>query len=256
MNDVEVAVAAALAGADVVRARFGGPLTRVAKSPTDFATEADLDAERAILEVIRRARPDDAFLGEEAGLVGSALADRTWLVDPLCGTLNFAAQTPLVAVNVALRAARTVPAAAVAAPFADTALWTDGHRAHRRRGDHDEIVAPSPDSRLVDIDFNTDPAFAAALASAPAYTARFGTRVVSTSLALAWVADGRRAGYVQSGDVRDSVHFAAGIAVCLAAGCLVTGLAGQPVWSDGGGLLAAADRETHEALLQCIAEAT
>ena len=40
--------------------------------------------------------------GEESGRTGPA-ADRLWLVDPLCGTLNYAARTPLVAVNVALR---------------------------------------------------------------------------------------------------------------------------------------------------------
>jgi len=58
------------------------------------------------------------------------------------------------------------------------------------------------------------------------FAARFGSRVLSTSLALAWVAAGRRAGYVTDGDLRDSVHFAAGIAICTAAGVVVTGLAG------------------------------
>src|SRR5581483_4733085 len=101
MTDGELAIAAAEAGAAVVRARYGGPLERYAKGGTDFATVADLEAEQAILDVIRAARPDDAFLGEEGGLSGEG--ERTWLVDPLCGTLNFAARTPLVAVNVALR---------------------------------------------------------------------------------------------------------------------------------------------------------
>jgi hypothetical protein len=54
---------------------------------------------------------------------------------------------------------------------------------------------------------------------------------------LAWVAAGRRAAYVTEGDLRDSVHFAAGIALCQAAGCIVAGLHGPPftqewaVWS-------------------------
>ncbi len=43
-------------------------------------------------------------------------------------------------------------------------------------------------------------------------------RVTSTKLALAWVAAGRRADYVTTGDLRDSVHFSAGIALCQAAG--------------------------------------
>jgi myo-inositol-1(or 4)-monophosphatase len=85
----------------VIRERFGGQLERYAKVGTDFATEADLESERAIMAVIQGARPDDAVVGEEYGASGEA--DRTWLVDPLCGTLNSAAQNPLFSVNVALR---------------------------------------------------------------------------------------------------------------------------------------------------------
>ena len=111
LNDAEVAIAAAQAGADVIRARYGSPGDRTAKVGIDFVTETDLEAEQAILDVVRAARPDDAFLGEEAGLLGDAAAERTWLVDPLCGTLNFAARTPLVAVNVALRVGSEIVAA-------------------------------------------------------------------------------------------------------------------------------------------------
>ena len=50
-------------------------------------------------------------------------------------------------------------------------------------------------------------------------------------------------------DVRDNVHFAAPIAVCRAAGCLVTALDGQPLESGAPGLLIAADEQTHAELL-------
>ena len=52
----------------------------------------------------------------------------------------------------------------------------------------------------------------------PGFIQRFRPRVVSTTLALAWVAAGKRAGYVtDGGDLTESVHFAAGIALCKAA---------------------------------------
>jgi myo-inositol-1(or 4)-monophosphatase len=74
--------------------------------------------------------------------------------------------------------------------------------------------------------------------------------VVSSTLALAWVAAGRRAAYVtDGGDLSDSVHFAAGIALCRAAGCVVTGIDGEPLGPAGRGLLVAADAETHARLL-------
>ncbi len=76
--------------------------------------------------------------------------------------------------------------------------------------------------------------------------------MVSTTLALAWVAAGRRAAYVTDGHLRDSVHFAAGLALCRAAGCVVTGIDGQPLHTGAGGVVAAADAETHAALLDLI----
>jgi myo-inositol-1(or 4)-monophosphatase len=72
---------------------------------------------------------------------------------------------------------------------------------------------------------------------------------VSTSLAVSWVASGRRAAYAFVDDVRDNVHFAAPIAVCRAAGCVVTTLDGRPPESGSRGLLVAADQQTHRELL-------
>jgi myo-inositol-1(or 4)-monophosphatase len=248
--EARVAIAAAEAGAAVIRGMYGAPVTHYAKSETDFATQADLDAEHAIKATISDVFPDDAFLGEEGGLDGPADATRVWMVDPLCGTLNFAATNPLVAVNVALRDGDSVVAAAVADPFADEVFWSDGPVARLRSDDQEREPAPSPRSRLVDIDFDGDPAWAARVVASPAFTPRFGVRGLSTSLAATWVAAGRRAAYLQNGDVRDSVHFAAPLAVCRAVGCVVTGLRGEPVDSGPFGLLIAADAETHEALVE------
>jgi len=49
-----------------------------------------------------------------------------------------------------------------------------------------------------------------------------------------------------------SVHFAVGIALCLAVGCVVTGIRGGSLDTGAGGLLAAADHETHQALLAIV----
>ena len=247
MNDTEVAIVAAEAGAAVVRARYGSPGEQTAKIGIDFVTATDLEAERAILDVVRAARPDDAFVGEEAGLLGDASADRTWLVDPLCGTLNFAARTPLVAVNVALRIGSEVTVAAVAEPFAHEVSWTDGTSAWLRRDGVDETLTPSSHTRLVDVDLNNEPTWATRFLIA-AFAADFRVLAVSTSLAATWVASGRRAGYAFVEDVRDSVHFAAPVAICRAAGCIVTALDGQPLESGSVGLLVAADQQTHDEL--------
>ncbi|MET7575280.1 inositol monophosphatase family protein [Streptomyces sp. NPDC005492] len=254
-DDAAVAIAGAQAGADVVRNVYGQRLNRIDKGAGDFATAADVDAEKAILGAIRAARPDDAVLGEEGGQQGAADAVRQWLVDPLCGTLNYAVGNMLVAVNVALRDG----AAAVADPFSGEVFFTDGESAWvRHGGDDDALLMPTPSTRLVDV--NLDPPFPSApgfravdLLAHPEFVECFRPRVVSTTLALAWVAAGKRAAYVtDGGDVSSSVHFAAGIALCRAAGCVVTGIDGSPIGEAGRGLVVAADEETHGLLMSMM----
>ncbi|MFG1817575.1 inositol monophosphatase family protein [Kribbella sp. NPDC049174] len=250
LSDVEVAINAAEAGAAVVRRMYGAAMARYDKSPTDFATEADLEAERAILEVIRAARPDDAVIGEEYGATGQAA--RTWLVDPLCGTLNFAAETPLFSVNVALPG---VDVAAVAQPLTGEVFWTDGTTAQVRRNGTDSPAQPSATSQLVDVDIDAPPGadfLGAQFLTDEKFRAAFAGRVSSTTLTLAWVAIGRRAGYITDGTLLNSVHFTAGTTLCQSAGCIVTDFRGRPLHT-GPGLVAAANPATHQQLIDLIA---
>lgn len=257
MNDFDVAIAAADAGAAVVRRCFGTTLQRLDKGAGDFATNADIEAENAMRAVLHRERPEDAILGEESGRSGASNGVRTWLIDPLCGTLNYAVRMRVAAVNVALKIGGRFIAAAVADPFNHEMFWTDGISAFVRADGQDTPLAPHGRSTLVDLNFDPPfpnaPAFkAVTLAADTAFAARFRPRVVSTSVALTWVATGQRAAYITDGDVRDSVHFAAGLAICEAAGCTVTDLRGR-VWGRGAtGLVAAADSETHAALLSLV----
>lgn len=252
-TDIDVALEAAAAGMTIVRDRYGADMERRAKSPTDFATEADLAAEEAIRSVIAAARPEDSFEGEETGTTTGS-AQRRWLVDPLCGTLNFAAQTALAAVNIALRTPSGVVAAVSADPIAGELFWTDGADAWVRSEGRDVRLSPSPRSLIVDVncDAKGDASFVGAqLIADPAFRDAYAPRVISSTLAVAWVAAGRRAAYVTDGWLEDSVHFAAGIALCQAAGCVVTDLSGGALHSDRG-LIAAADRETHARLVDLV----
>jgi myo-inositol-1(or 4)-monophosphatase len=258
VNDPELALAAAEAGAAVVRAGFGGELTRIAKGGGDLVTHIDLASERAILDLLREHRPDDPIDSEEAGRNGPDRAGRRWLVDPICGTLNFAAGTGPLAVNVALHldGADEPSPGASADPLTGETFWTDGHAAWIRRHGTDHRCAPSPVSRLVDVNAQAPPgARTAAVVVHPGLRrAGFQARVVSSSVALAWVAAGRRAAYVTGGDLRANVHFAAPLAVCLAAGCVLTSIDGGPLYTGPGGVVAACDRETHAAVLALITE--
>jgi myo-inositol-1(or 4)-monophosphatase len=59
-------------------------------SPTDVVTEMDRQSEELIRSRILAARPSDAILGEEGGLIGNAgNAQVLWVIDPLDGTVNY-----------------------------------------------------------------------------------------------------------------------------------------------------------------------
>src|SRR5581483_5366823 len=88
------ALRAAHAAAEIQR-RFFRRLERVEyKSRNNPVTDADRAAEEAIVTILRTAYPTDAILGEEGGQRGSP-SERTWLVDPLDGTMNYAHGLPL-----------------------------------------------------------------------------------------------------------------------------------------------------------------
>lgn len=254
-------MAAAQAGAEVIRPRYGTELSRFDKAVLDFATDVDIASERAVRQVLASARPDDAIEGEELGGSGDPSAPRRWLVDPLCGTSNFAARLPLFAVNVALQVLERdqgwPSVAAAADPIGEELFWTDGDRAFARRGGTDHALVPSAATAL--IDFNIEGPYpeahgfeATRMLADPAFMESFRSRVVASSLALPWIAAGRLAGYVTAGNIRDNVHFSAGVALCRAAGCVVTGLRGQPLYTGVGGLLVAADQPTHDALVALV----
>jgi myo-inositol-1(or 4)-monophosphatase len=252
-SDLDVAIDAALAGATVLRQMYGTALEQQAKSATDFATPADLAAEQAILDIIQAARPDDGFIGEEIGQASAGRSGRVWLVDPLCGTLNFAATTSMFSVNVALTEQGVTSAAAVSHPPSGEVYWASG----TTFGILGRGRSRSAQATLL-VDINADgsmdrPFIGAQLAADPDFRRRFSPRIESTTLALAWVATGQRLGYVTDGLHRGSVHFAAGIALCQAAGCVITDFNGDPVHT-ARGIVAAADPETHAALLALVAK--
>jgi myo-inositol-1(or 4)-monophosphatase len=83
--------------------RFGGPARGVdsKSSSTDMVSDADREAEEAIVSLLRAERPDDGLLGEE-GAEQTAANGRRWVIDPLDGTTNFLYGLPAWVVSVAV----------------------------------------------------------------------------------------------------------------------------------------------------------
>jgi myo-inositol-1(or 4)-monophosphatase len=117
-KELEVAGMAARAGGKILQGMFGRTNRIVKKGEIDLVTEADFEAEKGILEVIRRNFPNDKVLSEETGVHGES-SDRTWLVDPLDGTTNFAHRFPFFAVSIALEFKKEIVLGIVYNPYMD-----------------------------------------------------------------------------------------------------------------------------------------
>ncbi|MEZ6126593.1 MAG: inositol monophosphatase family protein [Planctomycetaceae bacterium] len=101
MNTIDVAHTAAAAAGWVLSDYFTSGVTmRTKTASVDLVSDADVNAERAVAQVIREHFPDHQILGEEENS-GSADAEHLWIVDPLDGTTNFAHGIPHFAVSIA-----------------------------------------------------------------------------------------------------------------------------------------------------------
>jgi myo-inositol-1(or 4)-monophosphatase len=92
---------------ELLVASFGRVARVDRKSKRDVVTEVDVASEQLILAAIRERYPSDAVLAEESGhhrrASGTpAASGRTWVIDPLDGTVNYANGIPHFCVSVAL----------------------------------------------------------------------------------------------------------------------------------------------------------
>lgn len=198
-------------------------------------TDVDTDLEAVIDAAVAQRFPDDGLLGEE-GADRLGTSGRTWVVDPVDGTLNYARRAGPWSVVLTLWEGEQPLAAAV---------WTDGHlyTAAQGAGAHlDGALLTQRGQVEVGGIVRTGAALAGAV-DAAGWLAR---TVESSAAELVAVADGRFTGVVRlRGDRRD-LHGPALIAA--QAGAVVTDLDGGP-WSGASAGLVVAHPGAHAALL-------
>ena len=73
------------------------------KGPKDFVTNADMKAEKIILDELKKARPNYSIISEENGIENNKDTNNTWIVDPIDGTVNFLHGVPHFAISIGLK---------------------------------------------------------------------------------------------------------------------------------------------------------
>src|SRR5688572_2555151 len=140
---LEIATRAAFRGGRTAVARLDSPGYLRWKGQRDVVTEATLEVQEQIVSVLQKECPGDAILAEEGPEDEPLAVDaaRLWVIDPICGSLNFAQSIPFFAVSVALRVNGLLRVGAVYDPVRDemfsarlgeTALL-NGKRSEERR---------------------------------------------------------------------------------------------------------------------------
>jgi myo-inositol-1(or 4)-monophosphatase len=206
------------------------------KSARDVVTEVDHLSEALILEAIRDHYPNDGILAEESGAhaassdAARALAHgRTWIIDPVDGTINYANAIPFFCVSIGLvedgRPAVGVVHDPMRAEIFSAAA--DGPALLNGRA----IIASDKEKLS---DYVVSLALGGRAATSRGRAVRRAIRVSrsmgSSALALAYVANGRFDAFVQSGGMSAWDVAAAGL-IAERAGALVTDARGGP-WFD------------------------
>lgn len=101
-SDLVIAKRAAREGVRVIKEFKKDGFEVRQKGFHDLITDADIAAEEAILNVIKKSFPEDDVLAEESASHDSLTGNRTWIIDPIDGTTNFAHDFPVYCVSVAL----------------------------------------------------------------------------------------------------------------------------------------------------------
>ena len=228
MNDLELAVGAARAGGAILRDGFDRGVTAHYKRRFDPVTEIDHASEAAVLSIISEHRPDDAILAEESG--STTPRERTWIVDPLDGTVNFVHGIPHVAVSVGLWESDQPLAGVIYDPLRDECFSAAvGQGAHLNGSRISVSETDNLDRSVTATGFPYDhgeyadeyAAVLGAVLSSVNGIRRFG----SAALDLAWVAAGRYEAYWELG--LQPWDQAAGILIVREAGGRVTDFTGK-----------------------------
>ncbi|MFC4784750.1 inositol monophosphatase family protein [Nocardioides sp. MAHUQ-72] len=203
-----LALEAARAGAELVRDRASRGVTVAAtkSSEVDVVTEADRACEALLRKLLREARPDDGFFGEEESEEPGTSGVR-WVIDPIDGTVNFLYGLPQYAVSIAAERDGEVVAGVVLNAATGTEyvahLDADGVGTATRDGRPIGVRAPAPLSqRLVATGFHYDAELRGIQARAMVHLlprVRDIRRLGSCALDLCHVAEGSIDAYVEEG---------------------------------------------------------
>jgi myo-inositol-1(or 4)-monophosphatase len=93
------------------------------KGPKDFVTNADIKAEKIIIEELKKARPNYSIISEENGVEKNKDESNFWIIDPIDGTTNFLHGVPHFAISIALQSNNEIVCGLIYDPIKDELFY-------------------------------------------------------------------------------------------------------------------------------------
>jgi myo-inositol-1(or 4)-monophosphatase len=270
-DDLAFAVELARRAGERLTASYGRAMRVDRKSARDVVTDIDYASEALVIAAIHDRHPGDAILAEESGrheradgvATGATRprrargSRRTWVIDPLDGTVNYANGIPFFCVSIGLVEDGRPVAGVVLDPLRGDCYAARAGGPATLNG---ESVRVSAKELLGDCVVSLAIIGRGSIARERRVwrEIRIGRRMGSAALALAYVASGRFDAYVQNGGLSPWDIAAAGL-IAERAGAVVTDLYGGPWWNAtkrGPRLsIVAAPERHHGTLLRLLREA-
>ena len=242
-DDLAFAVALAERAGGLLIASYEQAMKVDRKSKRDVVTNVDYASEALVIKAIRDRFPGDAILAEESGRhertdhaepsgrrVGRGRwSRRTWVIDPLDGTVNYANGIPFFCVSIGLIDAGRPVVGVVLDPLRGDSYAATADGPATLNG---APVRASGKDQLGDFVVSMAIIGRGGIARERrvAHEIRISRRMGSAALALAYVASGRFDANVQNGGLSLWDIAAAGL-IAERAGAKVTDLYGGPWWN-------------------------
>lgn len=161
--DLELALEMGAVAAEVAIPFFRRGVQTRTKADGSALTEADLAVERRLLDMLADARPHDAVLSEESGATGTAR--RRWILDPIDGTVPFAAGQEAWGTHIALEVDGELVLGLITRPVAGQCWW-----ASRGTGAYKGALGSAVPEEKLQVSETADAAKARVMVWAPAET--------------------------------------------------------------------------------------
>jgi myo-inositol-1(or 4)-monophosphatase len=230
----------------------------VHKGERDVVTEVDTMSEELILSLLREAFPSDSFLAEESGASKTPAEERTgrtWVIDPLDGTVNYANGIPIFCVSIGLAVGGQPTVGVIYDPPRDEMFSAVAGRGAQLDG---EPIRQPAKEKMSDLVLSMAmPARGWTLRERSIRKRIRVSRILgSAALSLAYVGNGRFDAFIQAGGLSVWDICAAGL-IAAEGGATVTARDGGPWFDMSGtsksiGLIAAAPAH-HATLLELLA---